>query len=678
MEERKSQKQVSKIRRGIKYQIQSKIASSIAVVMLLVTVLVVVVVYSLLTKSNNNELKQDSKAAALEVEKYFVPFERMVEQMAINDTIVDFMGTTEAGESLVSNELYDTVLDEIGAVKMLDDVNVQATWIADIDANAVMDSDGNTSGSDFEITSREWYECTQTGSTMLTTPYVDDGTGHTVISVVTPICDEQGKVVGVSGMDIAMDVIINLMATYTIGDNGFVMLLSSDGTFIYHPNENWVDANVTELGFTDNVHTAVTSGQAQQLRYKVGGESKFGYVSPVGDTGFVAFSCIPNGQYFSSLVTSVTMLIVVLAGGFAFIIFLLGKTVTKIISPLAELNDTAMQLAEGNLNVTIDVHTDDEVGDLGNSINKTVTRLKEYINYIDEISSVLTDMANGKLAIQLKYDYVGEFAKVKDALNNISASMTDVMTNITSGANQVSAGSDDLARAAQGMAETCETQAAAIEELLATATTVAEQVVDNKEDSEKSAAYTQKVAEMMQTSKQQMSVMREAMDKIQESSNKVVGVIKTIEDIAGQTNLLALNASIEAARAGDAGKGFAVVAGEIGGLANQSADAVNTTRDLIEVSLSEIEKGNQLVNDVVESLDKAVEQAGVVNEMIQKTAETAESQMMSVQQIRDGVSEMSQSIQDNSAMAEETSATSEELAAQSVTLNELVQKFDLN
>ena len=152
---------------------------------------------------------------------------------------------------------------------------------------------------------------------------------------------------------------------------------------------------------------------------------------------------------------------------------------------------------------------------------------------------------------------------------------------------------------------------------------------------------------------------------------------KTIEDIAEQTNLLSLNASIEAARAGEAGRGFAVVAGEIGNLANESARAVNTTRELIGISLGEIENGNALVDEVVKSLSKAVEKIDEVNGMIQKTAENAVIQMQSMNQIRVGVEEMSQGIQDNSAMAEETSATSEELAAQSVTLNELVGRFEL-
>lgn len=662
---------------GIKYQIQSKIGIAVAGVMVLVTILVIAVVYSLLTSANNTQLQQDSEGSAVAVEKYFAPFERMVEQQAADDDVIEILSRVKQGQKLNQDENYGQILEAMVRVQQLDKDNILAAWIADIDSNMLIMSDGFVSNSDFDVTTREWYECTKVKKTMLTSPYVDVSTGETVISASTPVYDSDGKIIGISGMDISISVVKSLMAEYTIGAEGYVMLLDENGTFIYHPNEKYIGTMIQDMDISDNVKTAIVSQKNQQLNYKANGEQKYGYFATVGNTGLLALSCIPLGQYFSSLLTAVGMLLVVLIGGLVFIMVILGRTAGKIVSPLIELNETAMQLAEGNLNVTINAQTDDEVGDLGRSIDKTVARLKEYIDYIDEISEVLSDMADGKLAIHLKYAYVGEFQKVKDALNNISDSMNDVMTNITLTANQVSVGSDDLAKAAQGMAESCETQAAAIEELLATATTVAEQVEAGKEESEKSAAYTKEVADMMEESKRQMAVMRDAMDKIQESSNKVVGVIKTIEDIADQTNLLSLNASIEAARAGEVGRGFAVVAGEIGGLANQSADAVNTTRNLIEVSLGEIAKGNALVNGIVEALDQAVEKVEIANEMIQKSAQSAESQMYSVNQIRDGVGEMSQSIQDNSATAEETSATSEELAAQATTLNGLVQAFEL-
>lgn len=672
----KEKNQVNK--KGIKYQIESKIGLSIIAVMALISVLVVVVVYNLLINANNTELQLDSEAVSLQVEKYFEPFERMVEQFALDKDVKELLTTTKAGERMTDNAIYSTVLEKMVEVAGLDSENIQGVFIADLDSNASITSGGTISGDDYDVTSRAWYDCTKTGKTMLTKTYVSASTGKTILSAATPVYDENGTVAGVVGIDVVIETVMNMMGDYTIGASGYSMLLASDGTFVYHPNADLIDTMIQDMNISNSVSTAISNQATQLLKYKVNGETKYGYIMPIGETGFIALSCIPKGQYFSSLVLATTMLFVMIVIGVVFILFLIGKLSGNIVKPLLQLNDAAMELANGNLDVSIDIHTEDEVGELGNSIEKTVKRLKEYIDYIDEISQVLADMADGKLSIDLKYAYVGEFQKVKDALNNISASMTEVMTSIVEGANQVSGGSDELATAAQTMAENTETQAAAIEELLATATTVADQVKENRDNSEKSAAYTNEVADVMEQSKTQMAQMREAMDKIQESSQQVVGVIKAIEDIASQTNLLSLNASIEAARAGEAGKGFAVVAGEIGGLANESANAVNTTRDLINVSLNEIEKGNAIVNDVIASLDNAVERVRVANGMIQETAQMADVQMKNIDQIRDGIDDMSQVVQDNSAMAEETSATSEELAAQSVTLNELVQKFELN
>lgn len=665
-------------RKGIVRQLQTKIGISIAIVMMVVMVIVVAVVYSLLTTANSTELEQDSKAAALEAEKYFDIFERMAEQQAVSVHVRELLTTTGAGDNIVENAVYEEVMDEFLDIQSLDAANILATWIVDLDPNVLIMSDGYVSGSDYDVTTREYYACVTDGKAMLTEPYVDINTGRLVISVAAPVYDSTGTAIGVSGMDIATDAITTLMEAYKIGEAGYTMLIDNSGSFVYHPSESYIDTMIQDSGVTENVISAIENESEGELRYSINGEVKYGYTAAVGTTGFMALSCIPSGQYYSSLVSAVLLLLLVFVVGVIFILLIMAKTAGNIVRPLLDLNDNAQKLAAGDLNVVVNVTSEDEVGDLGRSFEKTVARLKEYINYIDEISEVLGNMADGKLSVHLKYDYAGEFQKVKVALLHISESMNDVMTNIAQSSAQVSAGSDDLARAAQGMAEGSQTQAAAVEELLATATTVAEQVEENKNDSEKSAAYTKEVAHMMEESKQQMALMREAMDKIQESSNKVVGVVKTIEDIAEQTNLLSLNASIEAARAGEAGKGFAVVAGEIGSLANESAEAVNTTRDLISVSLAEIEKGNEIVNEVVASLERAVDKVDTANDMIQKTAETAEIQMQSVNQIRDGVSEMSQSIQDNSAMAEETSATSEELAAQAVTLNGLVQKFELS
>ena len=665
-------------KKGIANQIQTRIGKSVGIIFVIVAIVVVVLTHITITEANDTELKLESEAAAYQLADFFDEYSAIAESMTTNVQIQEYMNTTRTHADIRVNINFSDVMKAIKGVQALHPDTIMAAWIADSDASCIVMSDGYVSDESFQVSSRPWYKCTEIGGTFMTEPYEDVSTGKTVVTVSTPIYNVVGQIIGVAGLDILLDDVIEIVSECTIGESGYVMLLSTDGMFIYHPNQQYINTYIADMDISKEVIDAVLSNQGIYTKYKANGENKFGSVTNVGDTGYVVISSITSSEYFREIYYIGAALVAVFVVGAVFIFLSMRKAAAKITKPLEELNDTAQQLAEGNLQVEINVDSKDEIGELADSIGKTVDRLKEYINYIDEIAEVLGRIANGKLKIDLKYSYAGEFGKVKDALINISESMIDVMQNIHTSAEQVNAGSNDLAKAAQSLAESAEAQAAAIEELLATSTTVAEQVEENKNDAEKSAVHTNEVTVMMEESQNQMSHMRDAMNKIQDASNKVVGIIKTIEDIAEQTNLLSLNASIEAARAGEAGRGFAVVAGEIGNLANESARAVNVTRELIGVSLEEIKNGNALVDDVVKSLEDAVGKVEDVNGMIQKTAENAIMQMQSMNQIRLGVEEMAQGIQDNSAMAEETSATSEELAAQVVTLNELVGKFELN
>ena len=664
-------------KKGISSQIQTRIGKSVGIIFVIVAIVVIVITNATITDANDTELTLESQSASYQLADFFNQYCMIVEAMTSNVQIQEYMNTTRTYADIRTNAYFNDVMKALQGIYKIDPDTIQAAWLADIDSNALVMSDGYIADETYVVSSRPWYKCVEVGHTTMTEPYEDVATGKLVLTVSTPVYNFAGKVIGVTGMDISLDNIISTVSQYKIGESGYVALLSSEGMFIYHPNQNLINTYITDLDVSKVIIDAVLNSQELFSKYKVNGEPKFGYVANVGNSGYTVMSSIESSEYYRSIFLIGAGLITVFVVGMVIIFLSMRKAAAKITKPLEELNGTAQQLAEGNLNVELNIQSEDEIGELADSIGKTVARLKEYINYIDEIAEVLGNIANGKLVIDLKYSYAGEFGKVKDALVHISESMIEVMQNIQTTAEQVGAGSDDLARAAQSLAEGAESQTAAVEELLATATTVAEQVEENKNDAEKSAVHTNEVTNMMETSQRQMNGMREAMNKIQDASQRVVGIIKTIEDIADQTNLLSLNASIEAARAGEAGRGFAVVAGEIGNLANESARAVNTTRELISVSLNEIEKGNAVVDDVVKSLEQAVEKVEEVNGMIQKTAGNAVEQMQSMNQIRKGVEEMSQGIQDNSAMAEETSATSEELAAQVVTLNELVGKFEL-
>ena len=532
--------------------------------------------------------------------------------------------------------------------------------------------------------------------------YYTLSTNEAVTSIVFPVFGESNELTGILAADFSLAKLQEIIEHYNTEDM-YTVVIDGEGNVIAHADETQVQQiynyknstkSVIENDVTKEEAIALPDGLQELTNKLLNGESGTAELNNMqGKSAIYSYMPIDiPGDSDSWGVITVALKSAVYASTYKLVAITLCLTALMIVivvlwaisfakkltTPLLNLANVAEKIADGDLNVEIKTETNDEIGDVSDALNKTVVRLKEYINYIDEISAVLSQIADGDLRIQLKYAYVGEFQKVKDALYHISDSMIEVMQNIADSSNQVSGGSDELARAAQSLAEGAESQSIAIEALLNTTIGVTKQVEENKNDFEQSAENIKAVARMMENNQELMNQMRSAMTNIHETSQKVVGIIKAIEDIASQTNLLSLNASIEAARAGEAGRGFAVVAGEIGNLANESARAVNTTRDLIGVSLAEIEKGNALAADVVESISVAVAEMENVNLMIQQSAEKAVLQMESVNQIKDGMTEMSQGVQDNSAMAEETSATSEELAAQSVVLNELVNNFKLN
>lgn len=658
-------------------EIRKRIGRSVLIAYIVVEVIIVIIMGQTVYYNKKAQLTLESESAANRLAGFFEKYERETQTLALNPQIQSVLSETKAGDNILSAKAMGYVEKYLVDAAGADSENVMAVWIADLDASVITQSDGYTSPDGWDITGRAWYSCIETGKTVLTEPYIDSSTGEIILSAATPIYDEGGNVLGAAGMDISLDHVTEVLSGYTIGSNGYVWLVSSDGMLIYHPNAELVQQNITDVNVSDNVVNAIVNQSTEFLKYKADGTTKYGSVQLVGETGYLVVSNMPFLEYYQMLFATIGVLLTIFAVGIIVVMRSIDKSAYALSKPIAELNETASRLAEGDLDVELNVMAKNEIGELAESIRATVARLKEYIAYLKEASGALDQIADGKLEIHLEQEYVGEFRQLKEALLHISSSMNDVMKNISASSQTVTSSAGDLANAAQQLAEGSGTQAAAVEELVATATSVAEQVEESKKDALQSAEETQKVTAMMEQSQDKMQEMMEAVQKIHETSKQVVGIIATIEEIADQTNLLSLNASIEAARAGEAGKGFAVVADEIGKLAQESSKAANMTRELIGVSMEEINKGNQIADHVMDSLKTAVEAVDNVNGMIQKTAGNAADQAQSMEQIRVGIEEISQGVQDNSAIAEESSATSEELASQATLLNELVQHFEL-
>lgn len=350
----------------------------------------------------------------------------------------------------------------------------------------------------------------------------------------------------------------------------------------------------------------------------------------------------------------------------------------RIIKPIRKIQKVADQLAHGDLDVTIDLRTGDEVGKVADSINSLTHRLKQYIAYIDESSQILNQYAQGDFRLHLVNDYSGEFEKLKDALINVSEMQRHVIGEIKDSSVLIRTHSEQISSGAVTISQGATEQASAIEELSAEIHEIHTSITHTALKSDEAGKRSEKAAIEVEKGNQKMNTLLTAMNEISISSNEIGNIIKVIDDIAFQTNILALNAAVEAARAGDAGKGFAVVADEVRNLAGKSAEAARQTTELIETSIAAINNGTSLAQETGSSLTEIVHSTNEAGTLISEIAQMSQEGAKSLNQIEIGVEQISMVVQQNAGSSEESAANSQELTLQVERLNQLVDKFRLN
>ena len=380
-------------------------------------------------------------------------------------------------------------------------------------------------------------------------------------------------------------------------------------------------------------------------------------------------------------VCTVIIFIVIVAAGLAIAVVttMIGKIITNSITePVKQIDAAVASLRKGELsNVEmLTYESEDEFGD-------TIRNLKEAMgilaDYVREISVEVKAIAQGDLTRNGDdiTDFLGDFSELKTSLLYILKRFNSTLTEISSLAEQVSSNSSEVENASKSLADGATEQAGVIEELNATIDTVVDMAEDTAKETQNASARVKASANKANEEKEKMNELLTEMEHITEISKEIGNIITDIEDIASQTNLLSLNASIEAARAGEAGKGFAVVADQIGKLAADSAKSAVNTRDLIDKTLVEIEKGNTITRTTADAFNQIITDMESFAELAENTMEKANSQAESLEQIGQGIEQLSGVVQGNAASSEENTAISINLAEGAAKMHDRVNIFKL-
>lgn len=382
----------------------------------------------------------------------------------------------------------------------------------------------------------------------------------------------------------------------------------------------------------------------------------------------------------ANICTIIIFIVIIITGiAIAVISTIIGKIISdSITEPVRQIDAAVASLRKGELS-NVDMLTyeaDDEFGD-------TITKLKEAMGilsaYVSEISQEVKFIAQGDLTRNGDdiTPFLGDFSELKDSLVYILKRFNSTLSEISNIAEQVTHNAKEVESASKSLADGATEQAGVIQELNATIDTVVDLAEDTASETKNASERVKASANKANNEKEKMNILLTEMEHITEISKEIGNIITDIEDIASQTNLLALNASIEAARAGEAGKGFAVVADQIGKLASDSAKSAVNTRELIDKTLVEIQKGNEITRTTADAFNQIITDMDSFAEMAQNTMEKANTQAESLEQIGQGIEQLSGVVQGTAASSEENTAISINLAEGADKMNERVNRFKL-
>jgi methyl-accepting chemotaxis protein len=367
-------------------------------------------------------------------------------------------------------------------------------------------------------------------------------------------------------------------------------------------------------------------------------------------------------------VRSLILTVAIVAVGILLLVVAVALLFSRTISrPLGQVTRVASQIARGDFSgERLAIESKDEIGALATAFTEMVDSLRVKVRSVQRI-------ADGDLTEDIQL--ASQDDELGKSLVAMSESLNDILSQVQVAVDQVAAGAAQVSSASQDLSQGATESASSLEEISSSVNEINGQSRQNADNATEANSIAKEASSSAQAGDRQMTELKGAMGSISHASDEIKKVVKVIDDIAFQINLLALNANVEAARAGKYGKGFAVVAEEVRNLAVRSAEAVKETTAMVESSVSSIEQGNELTDQTAAQLQEIVDGSLRVAQFLEEIAAASKEQALAIDQITEGLSQVDQVTQANTASAEESASASEELSSQAEQLRGAIAAF---
>ncbi|MFW5714895.1 MAG: methyl-accepting chemotaxis protein [bacterium] len=541
---------------------------------------------------------------------------KLVLSQAVDPTTVETMSILDE----VDPEQRQAAIEELSAqftrfhnTQGLGDA-YQVLLSTDTDGTVVAASDQEYYG--VNLQDRDYYQSSMEGNTIVGQPARNKVTNEPFAPVSAPIYSDDGEIVGVMAAILELGFLADLINNVHVGETGYAFLADANGLAIAHPDESIVfTTNIRELTGMEEIASRTSANETGVESYSFQGDAKTAGFSSVPSTEWSVILTISDSEFLASVVAvrNSILIVAVVALAIALLIFVLFARSLSV--PIRRGVVFAGQVAEGDLQATLDIKQKDEVGELADALHKMINNLKRIVG--------------------------------------------DVM----SAADQVTSGSQQLSSTAEQLSQGATEQASSVEEVSSSMEEMSSNINQNADN----ASETEKIAiQSAQDAEQSGQAVMEAV----EAMNQIAERITIIEEIARQTNMLSLNASIEAARAGEHGKGFAVVASEVGKLAARSKDAAGEISELSTSTVDVAEKARGMLEQLVPNIRKTAD-------LVQEISAASREQSNGAEQINTAISQLDQVIQQNASASEEMASVAEELNSQAEELQQTISYFDI-